>query len=40
MNKPPKFQNVFGNTIVELAEKNEKIVGVTPAMPTGARSIL
>ncbi len=36
MNKPPKFQNVFGNTIVELAEKNEKIVGVTPAMPTGS----
>ena len=33
--KPPKFQDVFGNTIVELAEKNEKIVGITPAMPTG-----
>ncbi len=36
MNKPPKFQNVFGNTLVELAEKNEKIVGVTPAMPSGS----
>lgn len=33
--KPPKYQDVFGHTIVELAEKNEKIVGVTPAMPTG-----
>lgn len=33
--KPPKFQEVFGNTIVELAEKNDKIVGITPAMPTG-----
>ncbi len=33
--KPPKFQDVFGNTIVELAEQNEKIVGITPAMPTG-----
>ncbi|MBS2098176.1 1-deoxy-D-xylulose-5-phosphate synthase [Carboxylicivirga linearis] len=33
--KPPKFQNVFGNTIVELAEKNDKIVGITPAMPSG-----
>ncbi len=36
LNKPPKFQDVFGNTIVELAGKNEKIVGVTPAMPTGS----
>lgn len=36
LNKPPKFQNVFGNTLVELAEKNPKIVGVTPAMPTGS----
>ncbi|WP_372774682.1 1-deoxy-D-xylulose-5-phosphate synthase [Mangrovibacterium sp.] len=36
MNKPPKFQNVFGNTLVELAEQNPKIVGVTPAMPTGS----
>lgn len=33
--KAPKFQNVFGETLVELAEKNEKIVGITPAMPTG-----
>ena len=34
-NVPPKFQDVFGHTIVELAEKNEKILGITPAMPTG-----
>jgi len=34
-NLPPKYQTVFGRTIIELAEKNEKIVGVTPAMPTG-----
>jgi 1-deoxy-D-xylulose-5-phosphate synthase len=33
--KAPKFQNVFGETLVELAEINEKIVGITPAMPTG-----
>ncbi|HYG49370.1 MAG TPA: 1-deoxy-D-xylulose-5-phosphate synthase, partial [Flavobacteriales bacterium] len=33
--QPPKYQDVFGHTIIELAEKNEKIVGVTPAMPTG-----
>ncbi len=33
---PPKFQDVFGETIVELAEENEKIVGITPAMPTGS----
>jgi 1-deoxy-D-xylulose-5-phosphate synthase len=32
---PPKYQHVFGKTIIELAEKNNKIVGVTPAMPTG-----
>ncbi len=32
----PKYQQVFGNTIVELAEKNEKIMGVTPAMPSGS----
>jgi len=32
----PKFQEVFGHTIVELAEKNEKIVGVTPAMLSGS----
>ena len=33
--QPPKYQDVFGYTIVELAEKNDKIMGVTPAMPTG-----
>jgi 1-deoxy-D-xylulose-5-phosphate synthase len=33
---PPKFQDVFGHTIVELARENEKIVGITPAMPTGS----
>ena len=33
---PPKYQDVFGNTLVELAEKNEKIVGITPAMPSGS----
>ena len=33
---PPKYQDVFGNTIVELAEKNEKIMGITPAMPSGS----
>lgn len=33
---PPKFQDVFGHTIVALAEKNKKIVGITPAMPTGS----
>ncbi len=33
---PPKYQEVFGHTITELAEKNDKIVGVTPAMPTGS----
>ncbi|MEM7086392.1 MAG: 1-deoxy-D-xylulose-5-phosphate synthase [Bacteroidota bacterium] len=33
---PPKFQDVFGKTIVELATANEKIVGITPAMPTGS----
>ena len=32
---PPKFQDVFGHTLVELAEQNPRIVGVTPAMPTG-----
>ncbi len=34
--QPPKFQDVFGRTLVELASKNEKIVGITPAMPTGS----
>lgn len=33
--QPPKFQDVFGETLLELAEQNPKIVGVTPAMPTG-----
>ena len=33
---PPKYQDVFGSTLVELAEKNKKIVGITPAMPTGS----
>lgn len=33
--EPPRYQDVFGHTIVELAEKNEKIMGVTPAMPSG-----
>ena len=35
VNKPPKFQNVFGKTIIELAEMNDRIVAITPAMPTG-----
>ena len=34
-NAPLKYQEVFGRTIVELAEQNDRIVGVTPAMPTG-----
>ena len=34
-NLPPLYQDVFGETLVELAEKNPRIVGVTPAMPTG-----
>jgi 1-deoxy-D-xylulose-5-phosphate synthase len=33
--EPPKYQDVFGHTIVELAERNDKIMGVTPAMPSG-----
>ena len=33
--QPPLFQEVFGNTLLELARQNDKIVGVTPAMPTG-----
>ena len=33
---PPKFQNVFGKTIIELAKENDKIVGITPAMSTGS----
>ena len=34
-NEPPKYQEVFGKTLLELAKQNDKIVGVTPAMPTG-----
>ncbi len=35
-NGPPKYQDVFGLTLVELARENNKIVGITPAMPTGS----
>lgn len=35
-NLPPKYQDVFGLTILDLARKNEKIVGITPAMPSGS----
>lgn len=34
--QPPKYQDVFGHTLVELAEKNDRIVGITPAMPSGS----
>ena len=34
-NEPPKYQDVFGETLLELAQQNDRIVGVTPAMPTG-----
>lgn len=34
-NQPPRYQVVFGKTLLELAEKNPKIVGITPAMPSG-----
>lgn len=34
--QPPKYQDVFGLTLIELAEKNEKIFGITPAMPSGS----
>jgi 1-deoxy-D-xylulose-5-phosphate synthase len=34
--EPPRFQDVFGHTILELARRNEKIIGITPAMPTGS----
>lgn len=34
--KPPKYQDVFGLTLLELAKKNKAIVGITPAMPTGS----
>ena len=35
MENPPLWQEVFGETLLELAKKNEKIVGITPAMPSG-----
>jgi len=35
-NLPPKYQDVFGLTLVELATQNEKIIGITPAMPSGS----
>lgn len=34
--QPPKYQDVFGHTLVELAKTNEKIIGITPAMPSGS----
>jgi len=34
--QPPKYQDVFGHTMIELAEQNDKIMGVTPAMPSGS----
>lgn len=34
--QPPKYQEVFGRTLVELAERDEKIMGITPAMPSGS----
>ncbi len=34
--QPPKYQKVFGETILELAQSNEKIMGITPAMPSGS----
>ncbi|MFT3903546.1 MAG: 1-deoxy-D-xylulose-5-phosphate synthase [Niabella sp.] len=33
--QPPKYQDVFGRTIIELAKENDKIMGITPAMPSG-----
>lgn len=35
-NLPPRYQDVFGLTLVELAEQNDKIIGITPAMPSGS----
>ncbi len=35
-NLPPKFQDVFGLTLLDLAKKNQKIIGITPAMPSGS----
>ncbi|HVF96678.1 MAG TPA: transketolase C-terminal domain-containing protein, partial [Flavisolibacter sp.] len=34
--QPPKYQDVFGHTIIELAEQNQKVFGITPAMPSGS----
>lgn len=34
--QPPKYQDVFGHTLVELAQANDKIMGITPAMPSGS----
>jgi 1-deoxy-D-xylulose-5-phosphate synthase len=34
--QPPKYQDVFGHTMIELAELNEKVMGITPAMPSGS----
>jgi 1-deoxy-D-xylulose-5-phosphate synthase len=34
--RPPRYQDVFGHTLLELARKNERIIGITPAMPTGS----
>jgi len=36
---PPLYQDVFGHTLVEMAEQDERIVGITPAMPTGSSMI-
>lgn len=35
-NLPPKYQDIFGLTLLDLAHQNEKIIGITPAMPTGS----
>lgn len=34
--QPPKYQDVFGHTLVEIAKQNDKVVGITPAMPSGS----
>jgi 1-deoxy-D-xylulose-5-phosphate synthase len=34
--QPPKYQDVFGHTMIELAEQNDKVMGITPAMPSGS----
>lgn len=34
--QPPKYQDVFGHTMIELAEQNDKVFGITPAMPSGS----